>query len=41
MKKWVILVVSMVLGLSIITGCKVKKVEEVTDAENVALEYTI
>ncbi len=41
MKKWVILVVSMVLGLSIITGCKVKKVEEVTDAEKVALEYTI
>ncbi len=41
MKKYVVFVLSIILIVLMVTGCKAKKIEEVTDAEKVALEYTI
>lgn len=41
MKKYLTLFFSITITISIITGCKAKKVEKITDAEKVAIEYTI
>ena len=41
MKKYIALGLSLILIILIITGCEAKKVEEVTDAEKISLEYNI
>ena len=41
MKKYIAIGLSLILIVLIVTGCEAKKVEEVTDAEKISLEYNI
>ncbi len=41
MKKYIVSILSFILIILIITGCEAKKVEEITDAEKVSIEYNV